>query len=249
MSAISCSVSACPGQMNRSPGWGVRPLGGEGIAKAGVLHDRLGLVRPLARGDGRDQEAVARVVQGRLEQAGEIQLAEFARQRHPSRHGARHRHGVPAARGHGVMAREVFPRPGLRRPSRGIQAMQLASVPDDGEQIAADAVHARAHHRHGDGRRDRRVDGVAASRQHAHGGLVGQRLLGADHVLAQRGHALRYVRESPVQGEGGGHAITPSWRRRGAPFRARTPGPRRRCGRYPWAAGTPAPCRRASTSR
>jgi len=44
--------------------------------------------------------------------------------------------------------------------------VQLFSVPDDGEEIAADAVGNRLDHRERDRGRERRVDRVAAGEEH-----------------------------------------------------------------------------------
>jgi hypothetical protein len=82
------------------------------------------------------------------------------------------------------------------RAARAVEAMQLRSVPDDGEGIRPNAVHRRLDDGQRDRRRDGGVDGAAASLQHGQAGLCRQRLArGHDTTRRQHRHTPRWVGE------------------------------------------------------
>ena len=180
----------------------------ESLAEAGLRQQFGDLGLPLAAHGGGHQEALARMPQGGLEQLGERDRPEPVRQRAPGRDRSWHRHGVPAAQRHGGVPGEVLRRPPARRAARGIEAVQPFAVPQDGEGVAADPVHARLHHRQRDRSGQRRIDRVAAARQHQRPGRGSQRLRGADHVARQQRHALRGVREVPEAGRACRHVLS-----------------------------------------
>ena len=70
-------------------------------------------------------------------------------------------------------------------PAAGVEAVELLRlrVPDDGEQVAADAARHRLHEAHRGVGGDGRVDGVAAVLQHVEPDLRGERVAGGDHAV------------------------------------------------------------------
>jgi hypothetical protein len=76
-------------------------------------------------------------------------------------------------------------------------------IPDDGEQIAADAVSGGLHQAEGRIRRDRGVDRAAAGFQDVERDLGGQRVAGGGHALA--GMDFRAGGEGAVDQAVGGH--------------------------------------------
>ena len=176
------------------------PFGQEALGKAGLAAQPLAAHGPQRGDDGRDRKAIPCIADGRRGHLGQRQLAEAARQLHPGRNGAGHGHRVPAGVGHGGAAGITVGRPGGRRAARGIEAVQLLAVPQDGEGIAADAaaggLHHRQRHRGGHGG----VHRIAAGQQHAQAGLRRQRVRGADHVAPQHRRAGGGVGLGPVEG-------------------------------------------------
>ena len=136
-------------------GRGARPSIGERTLKVGKIAKSLDRFVPLSRADRRDQEPAAGILNGGLEQPCEGKLAELLREGDPTRNRAGDGHRMPSAHRHLIELPEEIARPPGRRVPGGVQAMQRASVPDDGEQIAADAVVVRFHH----GQRRRSGDG------------------------------------------------------------------------------------------
>ncbi|MNT34370.1 hypothetical protein D3C72_1703480 [compost metagenome] len=159
-----------PGLVRETPPFaGLRraALGQERVGKAGLGRQFGRLVGPLACDGGRHREAVFGIRDGGLEQLGEGQLAEAVRQGLPAGDLAGHGDGAPAGAGHGVSAVEVFGRPGGRRAAAGIQAMELAVVPDQGEHVAADPVHHGLDDSQGNRGGNGAVNGIATGQQHA----------------------------------------------------------------------------------
>jgi len=175
------------------------PLRQEGVGEARLAGQLGGLRGPLARDGGRDRETLLGIGDGRLEQGGERQLAEALRQGLPARHLARHGDRAPAGGRHGLAAGEILRRPGGRRAAAGVQAVQAAAMPDQREQIAADAVHDRLDHGQRNGRGDGAVHRVAAGQQHAQAGLRRQRLAGGYRIGCQHGHFAAGVGEGPIE--------------------------------------------------
>ena len=174
-------------------GLGCAALRQEGVGEARLLAEQPAAHLPEAGDDRRDGETVAGIADGRRGQRRERQAAEAAPERDPAGDGARHGDAVPAARRHGAASGEARRRPGGGRPAGRVQPVQFLAVPEDGEGVAAEAAAGRLDHgqRHGGGKR--RVDGVAALRQHGEAGLSRERLRGRDDVVAEHGGALRRV--------------------------------------------------------
>jgi hypothetical protein len=68
--------------------------------------------------------------------------------------------------------------------------MHAFAVPDDGEGIATNAIHARFNHRERNGRGKSCVNGIAAARQHQQASSRRQWLRGTDNIPRQQRHAL-----------------------------------------------------------
>jgi hypothetical protein len=73
------------------------------------------------------------------------------------------------------------------------------AVPQDREEIAADAVAAGFDDGQRDRRRQRRVDGVSAALKHRDAGLGGERLRRGDGIPRENRLAPRPIREVPVE--------------------------------------------------
>ena len=169
----------------------------EVIGEAGLGLQLRNLFLPLP-GDGRrDQEAIAAVADRALEQLLERQLAPALVHLHPRRNAAGHGDAVPAAHRHGLLAGEEFWRPGRGRAAGGVQAVQLAAVPEDGVGVRADAVRHRLDQREGDRGGEDRVDGAAAIGEHLQARLRGEWLRSRDHVLRKQRLARPRVRVGP----------------------------------------------------
>ena len=89
-----------------------------------------------------DGVAVLGVIDGRLKEGLERQLAELLVDFRPGRRRARHHDRRPAPVRHGVAAfiMQVFPRQPLGRPAAAVQAVEPALRPDEGKGVAAQAV-------------------------------------------------------------------------------------------------------------
>jgi len=209
---------------------------------------QLGDLGPPLRGDDRgDGKAALGVADGRCERLRQRDRPEAAEQGVPSRQGARNRHVFDAFLRHrGVALREQrvtrHETPGATAAVEPVQPAVLGR-PHHGEHVSADSGHLRLHHVEHGGGRDRRVDGVAAAREHgeARGGREG--LARGDHAVRRvhrravrqrggTGRLLRIGRSSHGKEQGGqrqvartGHAPSP---RRGA---GRSRPRRRRCAR------------------
>ena len=120
------SVFAWSGGRKCSPGSGARPCGRKASAKPGCAVQPLDLVRPDLRDDRRDEEAVARIADRRLEERGEGELAEAPAERHPGGDGAGDRGGVPALVRH---RRAVEALRASRRPASGRRRSGRCSLP------------------------------------------------------------------------------------------------------------------------
>ena len=153
---------------------------------------------PLPGDDRAHGEAVARMADRIDEQVLEGQRAETLRQRRPARHLTRHGDRVPTPRRHGVHALEARGVPARGRAARGVEAVQPAALPHQREAVAADAVHDRLDHRQRDGRRQRGVDGVAATGEGRRASLCGQGLRGRDDVARQHGLPAGGIGKRPV---------------------------------------------------
>ncbi len=170
-------------------------------ANPGWTFEQRHLRRPLL-GDGRrHQKAVAAVADRRLEQLLERQLAELGVQLDPRRH-------APGT------VTEFQPSAGTALPpkysgvqrrgraARGVQAVQLLAVPDDGEGVRADAVGHRLHHRQRDRGGEGRVHRAAALGEHPQARLRGERLRGAHDVCRQDRLSRPGVGEVPTERRG-----------------------------------------------
>ncbi len=145
----------------------------------------------------RDGESGLGVGDCRLEQLAHLESAEALMQILPRGRRTGHRDTRPAPLGHRIEA--LLPqcfRTGCARPAAGgVQPVELVTVPDDGEGVAADAVGVGLEH--GERRRggDGRVRCAAAVLQHLESRLGGQRLTGGDGtVVRQHGHTPGRVR-------------------------------------------------------
>src|SRR5919109_3373584 len=110
----------------------------ERLGKSRLVLQLVDLALPLPRDGWRDQKALAPVTDRRLKELAEWQLAKFVMHLDPRRDAARHGNRVPTARRHGCPAAELIGRPRGRRPPRGVEAVQLAPVPDECVGIRAD---------------------------------------------------------------------------------------------------------------
>ena len=179
----------------------------ERLGPAGLRREQRRRRQPLPLDDDRHRIAAFGDVDRRGEQIGEGELAETLRQRHPARDRAGHGDRVPAAHGRplrvaAVFLAEVLGRPRRRRPARGIEPMQLRSVPEDAERVRAEAVAARLDDRHHRRRGDRSIDGVAAALDHAEARLRRERVRGRDDVAREDRDARRRVARLPIEVHG-----------------------------------------------
>src|SRR5690606_23337250 len=113
-----------------------------------------------------------------------------------------------------------------RRAAGAVVAVQLPGlrVPDDGEQVAADAVAGRLHQAEGGIGGDGGIHGAAAAAHGVQGDLGGQRVRGGSHGLGRehfraRGEGLAgnaVGTHGGSSGEGGGEGRQEGKQRRGA---------------------------------
>ncbi|HRY89265.1 MAG TPA: hypothetical protein P5305_15370 [Rubrivivax sp.] len=82
--------------------------------------------------------------------------------------------------------------------------MQLLTVPQDAEGVGAQAVAAGLDDRHAGGGGDRRIDRIAAGRDHAQPGLRGQRVRGGDDVAGEHRAVLGRIAGIPIEAVGHG---------------------------------------------
>src|ERR1051325_3706159 len=122
------------------------------LRESGYLAEDRHDLRPLVGDDGTHRITVASVADRGREKIREGQLAEATRKLDPTGDRAGYRHRVPARPRHGVVLREALGRPAGRRASRRGQPAERATVPENGEEVAAEAVAARLDYRE----RDRR---------------------------------------------------------------------------------------------
>ena len=160
-----------------------KEAGGRGRDRAQA---RLGVL-PVAGDDLADGKAVLGVGDRRREQLGPRPGAEPLAKLVPAVDAAGHRPAQRPVDGdrRQPLGLEQLDRRGRRRAAAGVEAVELLGlgVPDDGEQVAADAARHRLDHaEHGVGR-DGGIDGVAALLQHADRGRGRQRLAGRGHAL------------------------------------------------------------------
>src|SRR5207248_6986321 len=103
-----------------------------------TAEDRDGIA-PFLRDDRTDGVAIARVTNGRGEQIGEGQLAEAARERHPARYRTGNGHGIPPGTRHRLETSVAFGGPRRGCAARSVQTRELATVPHQRKQVAAEA--------------------------------------------------------------------------------------------------------------
>lgn len=165
-----------------------------GLAPGHVDFGEVGIVRqhfrvepPVISNDLGHRESVPRVLDRGLQDLVHGKLSEALVQFEPAVHGARHGNRERAAGGDGlvVVLPEPFQGQVLRRAPTGIQAVELPGfrVPDDGEEIAADAV-ARGLHQSEQGvGGNRRVHRGTALLENVQRDLGCQRLAGRRHAV------------------------------------------------------------------
>jgi hypothetical protein len=173
-------------------------VGHEGLRKARLALQLGHGGSPLGGHHRRHAVAALGIVDRRLQQVGKGQLAETLVQGHPAGHHAGHGDRVPAALGRArglpcVACREVLARPGRRRATGRVQAVQLPAVPDDGEGITAQTVADGFE----DGHRRRRGNGgihrIATLPEHAQARAGRCRMGGGHQVAGEDGQAQRGV--------------------------------------------------------
>ena len=160
--------------------------------------DRHGL-GPLVGNHRAHRETVASVADCRSEQVRKRELAVTLGQRDPAGGRAGNRDRVPTRARHRVVVRETLRRPRGGRASRGVETRELAAVPDNGEQVAADPVAARLDDRQCNRGRQRGVDRVATGAQHGQPSLRRERLRGRDDIACKDRRAARCVGNVPVE--------------------------------------------------
>ncbi len=147
---------------------------------------------PALRGDRRDRKALRGVLDGGDEDVFEVEPAELLVHGRPRRGRARYRHRQPAARRDVIQSglREERAVVGRERAPRSVEAVHALAVPHQGDRVATDAVARGLDDRQGGRRRDRGVDGVAASLERPQPGLRGERLAGGhDAARGEDGHS------------------------------------------------------------
>jgi len=153
---------------------------------------------------------------GRCRRFGGVGRRPLLRAQHPAHGPPRHVHGEGTVAGHLFQPAlgELFWRRRIGRSAGGVEAIEPLGlrVVDDGQQVAANAVHARLDDGENGGGGDRGIDGVAAILQHFQAGGRRQRLARGDHaVAANRGRpgaakvARRTIAGLNLLGRGGGH--------------------------------------------
>ncbi|KAG0919486.1 hypothetical protein G6F31_021099 [Rhizopus arrhizus] len=98
-----------------------------------------------------------------------------------------------------MLAAEVIHVPGAGGRARGIQAMQLRTVPNDSEAVRAQAVADGFGQRQRGRRGDGRIHGIAAAGQDPQACLGGQWLRGGDHVAGEHRNPGGGVGVFPVE--------------------------------------------------
>ena len=141
--------------------------------------------RPFFGDDRRHRVPVARIADGGLEQVRERQRAIALRQRGPSGNGAWDGDRFPPALRHRALAGVAGRRHRGGRAARCVETCESATVPDDREKVAAEAVAARLDDGQRDRGRERRVDGIAAALEHPDARLGGERLRGGDRIAGE----------------------------------------------------------------
>ena len=174
-----------------------RPTAGkEDLCEAGLVLEAGHRAGPVRGDDGGDGEALLGVADGRGEDLGERELAVLRVELEPAVAGTRDAPGVRAVERDRAVGerRDLFGRERQRRASGGVQAddLLLGRIPEDGEEVAAEAVRRRLHQAEAGVRRDRRVDGAPPLAQDLHSRLSAEGL-GARHhaVLGPDGGAGR----------------------------------------------------------
>ena len=180
-------------------------IGRQGIRRFAQAFLGLG---PPSGDDLGDRKALLGVLDGRTQNIREGQLAELLMQVVPARNAAGHRPGQRAVFGNllQLVHLEVFARGLVGRAAAGVEAVQLLGlvVPDDGEQVAADAARHRFHEPQGGVGGDGGVHGRAPLTQNIEPDLRGQRLAGRDHAVPghddRTARLIRLRREASTQG-------------------------------------------------
>ena len=146
--------------------------------------------------DGGDGKALLGVADRRREDLGERELPVLRVELEPAVAGARDAPGVRAVERDRAVGerRDLLGRQRERGAAGGVEAddFLLRRVPEDGEEVAAEAVRRRLHQAEAGVRRDRRVDGAPPLAQDLHSRLSAEGL-GARHhaVLGPDGGAGR----------------------------------------------------------
>lgn len=143
-----------------------------------LVEDLCGLL-PRISDRGRHREPVLCQLNRSCHRPTQGQAAKAPGQRRPRCRCARHSDGQRPVFGDfsQALGGDFLKRHALRRSAAGVQAMQLALVPDQRKGVAANTVGAGLHHCQGGG-----GNGVAARLQDLQAGLCRQRLLGGDHA-------------------------------------------------------------------
>src|SRR5439155_4913754 len=93
--------------------------------------------------------------------------------------------------------------PRCGRTSRSVESDESFAVPENREQIRADAVAARLDERQRDRGRERGIDRAAAAQEHRDARLRGERLRRRDGRLRKDRLASRWIGKRPVEGTRG----------------------------------------------
>ena len=162
----------------------VREVGGR---RVGPLRQGEGRAGPLPLDDLAHREAAAGVGDGRRQRVGELQRPEPLQQLVPAIDRARHRprQGSLARHPRVTLPDQRLAVDLVRRAAGRVQPVELLGlgVPEDGEQVAADAVHVRLDQPEDGVDRHRGVYRVAAGLEDVDAHLRRQRLAGRHHAV------------------------------------------------------------------
>ncbi len=150
---------------------------------------------PGACCDGRDEVALARVVDRVLEQILEGQLAQAFRQIRPDGNTTWNRDRVPTETGHFLSVSKSIVGPCSGRTSGAVQTDEFFAIPNDRKGVGADAVHRWLDHGERDRRRERGIDGVASPAIGMNACLDRERLGCCDDIARQYWRAFGGVRK------------------------------------------------------
>ena len=163
--------------------------------KPGIFRQTRHRQPPVVRDQFGQRKAFARVLDRRREIVLHRQLAEAIVQREPAvdRTGHVHRQRTERRNRLVIVILKPFQRERFRRAARTVVAVQLLRlrIPDDREQVAADAVRDRLHQAERRIRGDRRIDRGAAFLQHVETDLGRQRMRSRDHAVRRNDFRTR----------------------------------------------------------